>query len=296
MGLYRCAACGSPNVVTDTQTGGIKYDFVKGAIGTIALGAGGAAAGIKNQQQRVFKCPDCGVTLTYPMPEEIKKAIDLGVMSPAARKQTFVGNSLFTWEYLTQTYKNIESGFDNRQAEQETRLIKAYQEEMRTVIELGEIEYPKYEHFLSTTCNSRFRYSRFASVQQDVARYLVYHFAELGSACKESFKENTYFLKRAVPELPESDINFIFKYLFGKGVLNSSNKYNYQFIVDDTLFWIDDDWYEGIPNRAKRGLAEGDLQKVVSDVDTSTKKKKSGQIGDRPYARGRSFDPSHYGE
>lgn len=36
------------------------------------------------------------------------------------------------------------------------------------------------------------------------------------------------------------------------------------------------------------------LQDVVSDVDTSVKK--SGQIGDRPYARGRSFDPSHYGE
>ena len=289
MGLYRCAACGSPNVVTDTQTGGIKYDFVKGAIGTIALGAGGAAAGIKNQQQRVFKCPDCGVTLTYPMPEEIKQAIDLGVMSPAARKQTFVGNSLFTWEYLTQTYKNIESGLDNRQAEQETRLIKVCQEEMRTVIELGEIEYPKYEHFLSTECKTRFSYS-----EQNVAHYLVYHFAELGSARNESFGESKHFLNLAVPELRESTIGFIFKYLFNKGVLNSSNKSIIQLIVDDTLFWIDDDWYEGIPIRGKRSLAEGKLQEIVSDANTSVKK--AGQIGDRPYARGRSFDPSHYGE
>lgn len=289
MGLYRCAACGSPNVVTDTQTGGIKYDFIKGAIGTIALGAGGAAAGIKNQQQRVFKCPDCGVTLTYPMPEEIKQAIDLGVMSPAARKQTFVGNSLFTWEYLTQTYKNIESGFDNRQAEQETRLIKVCQEEMRTVIELGEIEYPKYEHFLSTECKTRFSYS-----EQNVVRYLVYHFAELGSARNESFGESKHFLNLAVPELRESTIGFIFKYLFNKGVLNSSNKSIIQLIVDDTLFWIDDDWYEGIPIRGKRSLAEGKLQEIVSDANTSVKK--AGQIGDRPYARGRSFDPSHYGE
>lgn len=31
MALYRCAACGSPNVVTDTQIGGLKYDYLKGA-------------------------------------------------------------------------------------------------------------------------------------------------------------------------------------------------------------------------------------------------------------------------
>ena len=29
MALYRCAACGSPNVVTDTQIGGLKYDYLK---------------------------------------------------------------------------------------------------------------------------------------------------------------------------------------------------------------------------------------------------------------------------
>ena len=42
--LYRCAACGSPNVVTDIQKEG--YDYVKGAIGTVVLGAGGAVAGL----------------------------------------------------------------------------------------------------------------------------------------------------------------------------------------------------------------------------------------------------------
>ena len=55
MALYRCAACGSPNVVTDTQIGGLEYDYLKGAVGTAILGAGGAAAGIKNQRQQVFK-------------------------------------------------------------------------------------------------------------------------------------------------------------------------------------------------------------------------------------------------
>ena len=52
MALYRCAACGSLNVVTDTQIGGLKYDYLKGAVGTAILGAGGAAAGMKNQQDR----------------------------------------------------------------------------------------------------------------------------------------------------------------------------------------------------------------------------------------------------
>lgn len=50
MGLYRCAACGSPNVMIDTQAGGIKYNYLKGAVGTVLLGVGGAAAGIGSQQ------------------------------------------------------------------------------------------------------------------------------------------------------------------------------------------------------------------------------------------------------
>ena len=110
MALYRCAACGSPNVVTDTQIGGLKYDYLKGAVGTAILGAGGAAAGIKNQQQQVFKCPDCGMTLSYAMPEEIKQVIDLGVMSLNARAHLKLRGSPIEWEYLTSKFKNIEFG------------------------------------------------------------------------------------------------------------------------------------------------------------------------------------------
>lgn len=110
MALYRCAACGSPNVVTDTQIGGLEYDYLKGAVGTAILGAGGAAAGIKNQQQQVFKCPDCGMTLSYAMPEEIKQVIDLGVMSLNARAHLNLRGSPIEWEYLTSKFKNIESG------------------------------------------------------------------------------------------------------------------------------------------------------------------------------------------
>ena len=110
MALYRCAACGSPNVVTDTQIGGLEYDYLKGAVGTAILGAGGAAAGIKNQRQQVFKCPDCGMTLSYAMPEEIKQVIDLGVMSLNARAHLNLRGSPIEWEYLTSKFKNIESG------------------------------------------------------------------------------------------------------------------------------------------------------------------------------------------
>lgn len=110
MALYRCAACGSPNVVTDTQIGGLKYDYLKGAVGTAILGAGGAAAGMKNQQQQVFKCPDCGQTLTYAMPEEVKQLIDIGVMSLDARQRLTLRGTPIEWEFLKNKYKNIEHG------------------------------------------------------------------------------------------------------------------------------------------------------------------------------------------
>lgn len=93
------------NVVTDTQIGGLKYDYLKGAVGTAILGAGGAAAGMKNQQQQVFKCPDCGMTLSYAMPEEIKQVIDLGVMSLNARAHLKLRGSPIEWEYLTSKFK-----------------------------------------------------------------------------------------------------------------------------------------------------------------------------------------------
>lgn len=107
MALYRCAACGSPNVVTDTQAGGISYNYAKGALGTVVLGVGGAAAGIQSSTQQVFKCPDCGMVLSYPMPQAIKETIDLGVLNPDARDKSPLG---LDWDFLKSKYKNIESG------------------------------------------------------------------------------------------------------------------------------------------------------------------------------------------
>lgn len=111
MSLYRCAACGSPNVVKDSQAGGVSFNYKKGIVGTVVLGAGGAAAGIENKTQVVYKCPDCGITLTYPMAAEEKAAIDAGVRSATARENLSVYGIHTPWTYFTKKYAHIESGF-----------------------------------------------------------------------------------------------------------------------------------------------------------------------------------------
>ena len=111
MSLYRCAACGSPNVVKDSQAGGVSFNYKKGIVGTVVLGAGGAVAGIENKTQVVYKCPDCGVTLTYPMAAEEKAAIDAGVLSATARERLSVYGIHTPWTYFIKKYAHIESGF-----------------------------------------------------------------------------------------------------------------------------------------------------------------------------------------
>lgn len=106
MALYRCSACGSPNVVIDAQKEG--YDYLKGAIGTVLLGAGGAAAGINAKNKQVFKCPDCGLTLSESMSFEIKTLIDIGVSCPSARNTLKIGDVPVSWDYFTRKYNNIE--------------------------------------------------------------------------------------------------------------------------------------------------------------------------------------------
>lgn len=111
LSLYRCAVCGSPNVVTDTQTAGVGYDYGKGLFGTLLFGSGGAVAGVRSKQQKVFKCPDCGQTLTYPMDEETKQVIDIGVMYADARSDLRLRGVRVSWDSLKSKYRNIESGF-----------------------------------------------------------------------------------------------------------------------------------------------------------------------------------------
>lgn len=125
MAVYRCAACGSPNVATDTQKEG--YNYVKGAIGTAILGAGGAVAGINGNSKRVYKCPDCGLTMNNPMPDEIKNLIDVGVMDVDARKHLILRSVPIEWDFLISKYKNIESGAGDKIAASR----EAHWEEMR---------------------------------------------------------------------------------------------------------------------------------------------------------------------
>lgn len=111
MALHRCAACGSPNVVTDTQAGGISYNYKKGVVGTVVLGAGGAVAGIENKTQTVYKCADCGMVLSYPMDAETKNVIDLGVRHAEARENLKLYGISVSWDFLKNKYTNIEEGF-----------------------------------------------------------------------------------------------------------------------------------------------------------------------------------------
>ena len=111
MALHRCAACGSPNVATDTQAGGISYNYKKGVVGTVVLGAGGAVAGIENKTQTVYKCADCGMVLSYPMDAETKNVIDLGVRHAEARENLKLYGISVSWDFLKNKYKNIEEGF-----------------------------------------------------------------------------------------------------------------------------------------------------------------------------------------
>lgn len=110
MALYRCAACGSANVVTDQENDGIKYDYVKGAIGTVVLGVGGAVAGISNKSKLIFKCRDCGVSLSYSLGEPYKTLIDTGVSSMEGRQTLNINGFPMSWDTIKGKFPNIESG------------------------------------------------------------------------------------------------------------------------------------------------------------------------------------------
>lgn len=150
MSLHRCAACGSRNVIVDKQNGGVSYNYKKGIAGTIVLGTGGATAGIESKSQEVFKCQDCGMTLTYEMLDDLRTAIDIGVNNEKARSCLKVAGTTFNWNILKERYKNIEEGITDqyiatRQNAQYNGLLyfaKATQEEFDVAIDL----IVKYKH------------------------------------------------------------------------------------------------------------------------------------------------------
>ncbi len=164
MTLYRCAACGSPNVMTDTQADGVGYNYVKGAVGTVILGTGGAAAGIESKNKRVFKCPDCGITLTYPMPQEIRDIIDLGVMSVDARDHLVLRNIPISWKTLTSSYKNIESGIgDQIAAEREEAKARKAKNQMDLLKMKGKATQEEFDSAVDEIISFRYRMGYYAN-------------------------------------------------------------------------------------------------------------------------------------
>lgn len=112
MSLYRCAVCGSEHVITDKQKSGVKYDYVKGAVGAAIVGLPGTLAGFTSDSRTVYVCKDCGATLTYPMPEELKNLIDIGCMT--GRKNNLVlHGARMDWDVLKSQYKNIAPSSSN---------------------------------------------------------------------------------------------------------------------------------------------------------------------------------------
>jgi len=152
MSIYRCSACGSPNVVTDTQSEGFSY--MKGAIGTAVLGPAGVVAGINGKKATVFKCPDCGLTMSEPMSYEIQMLIDAGVRNHAARAHLTLRGIPIDWETLKHQYKNIESGLaDKEEYSLQQQLYfdytsiegKEYLDELRDLVEFYVTEEMKCE-------------------------------------------------------------------------------------------------------------------------------------------------------
>ena len=80
MSLYRCAACGSPNVVKHEEKDGFSYK--KAIAGTVVFGAIGAVAGIDGKTKEVYSCPDCGATLSEPMDSITQAKIDSVMIAP----------------------------------------------------------------------------------------------------------------------------------------------------------------------------------------------------------------------
>lgn len=80
MSLYRCAVCGSPNVVKIEKNDGFSYS--KALAGTVVFGTVCAVAGINGKKSYAYSCPDCGTTLPQPMDSITKEKIDLVMTNP----------------------------------------------------------------------------------------------------------------------------------------------------------------------------------------------------------------------
>ena len=98
MSLYRCAVCGSPNVVKIEKNDGFSYS--KALAGTAVFGTVGAVAGINGKKSYAYSCPDCGTTLPQPMDSVTKEKIDLVMTNPDALAPVLYPNIYNQYSYL----------------------------------------------------------------------------------------------------------------------------------------------------------------------------------------------------
>ncbi len=100
MSLYRCAVCGSSNVVPETKQEG--YNKKKGIMGMAMFGLGGAVAGTSGNVVVYYHCAACGHTLNRCMSEMDKKFLEQYLLEP-----TKAANVNMLRNYKKQ-YPNIE--------------------------------------------------------------------------------------------------------------------------------------------------------------------------------------------
>lgn len=125
MAIVRCAACGSPNVMRDKQAGG--YSYSKGLLGSLLFGFGGAAAGVNGKTQTLYKCPDCGQTLTYSMPPEVLMEIETALIDP--------NFDTLRWSEFKHRYKNLEDSVLDRKIKQDETKQRAAAEKISHISE-----------------------------------------------------------------------------------------------------------------------------------------------------------------
>ena len=116
MSLYRCAVCGSPNVVKIEKNDGFSYS--KALAGTAVFGTVGAVAGINGKKSYAYSCPDCGRTMPQPMDSITKEKIDLVMTNPDVLVPVLYPNIYNQYSYL---YKQREN---KRELESAQRIEK----------------------------------------------------------------------------------------------------------------------------------------------------------------------------
>lgn len=107
--LYRCALCGSKNVVKETKKEG--FSIGKSLVGGAIFGGSGLIAGALGKKNTYYHCSACGHTLTYCMSESVKDIIDSLV---DRNDQDSIKSYKKEFSNIESEVKNITESFENK--------------------------------------------------------------------------------------------------------------------------------------------------------------------------------------